>query len=222
MEFKSASIIYGDINDYIERIWSKERYEEAINAFEGAAVIHDISARNSVVHTDYGKLGDTTLHKDRTLLVQCPDKFTSEWALCNAGKTYAVNGGRFYEVVGNKSYSLNADIYHKEEGKNYVGYKSDQGGYTVSREKGGLLNLVAKDAIAAGHFLYNVDLYEDISGGYYPVLDGSDAIYFERSDGKVELLKFNAWGSSGKIVKDQRQRLAKVLEENLGRGSAIP
>jgi glyoxylase-like metal-dependent hydrolase (beta-lactamase superfamily II) len=214
-EFESASIIYGDINDYIERIWSEERYAEAINAFEDAAVIHDISARNSVVHTDYERLKNTTLNKDRSLLAQCPDRFTSEWALCNAGKTYIVKGGRFHEVVGHKSYLLNGDIYHKEQGKYYVGYKSDKGRYTVYRQKG-LLNLAAKDATSAGLPLYKVDLYEDISGGYFPALDDTDAAYFERSDGKVEIVKFHDQGSNGKIVEDQRERLAKARDEKPG------
>jgi hypothetical protein len=123
-EFESASIIYGDINDYIEHIWSEERFAEAISAYEEAAVIHDISARNSVVHTDYERLKNTTLNKDRSLLASCPDRFTSEWVLCNAGKTYKIIGSKFHEVVRNKSYVLNGDIYHKEQGKYYVGYKS--------------------------------------------------------------------------------------------------
>lgn len=206
-DFESASIIHGDINDYIERIWSEERYGEAIGAFENAAVIHDISVRNSTVHTDYERLKNTTLIRERSLLASCPDRFTSEWVLCNSGKTYKIQGNRFLEVVGKKSYGLNGDIYHKEQGKYYVGYKGDQGRYTVYREKG-LLSLAANGATTAGRPLYKVDLYEDISGGYYPALDGENAIYFERSDGKVELLKFNSLGSDGKIVEDQRERLA--------------
>ncbi len=108
---------------------------------------------------------------------------------------------------------MNGDIYHKEQGKYYVGYKSNQGGYTVCWEKG-LLNLVAKDATATGRPLYKVGLYEDLSGGYYPALEEANAVYFERSDGKVELLKFNDKGSNGEIVEDQRERLAKALEED--------
>ena len=42
-EFESASVIYGDINDYIERAWSENRYKEAINAFNDAIVVHDLS-----------------------------------------------------------------------------------------------------------------------------------------------------------------------------------
>ncbi|HET6419219.1 MAG TPA: hypothetical protein VFG19_03625 [Geobacteraceae bacterium] len=207
MEFESASIIYGDVNDFIERIWSEERYAEAINAFKDATVIHDISARNSIVHTDYERLKNTNLNRERTLLAQCPDRFSSEWPLCNSGKIYTVKGGRFYEAVGEKSYSLNADIYHKEEGKYYVGYKSDQGRCTIYIEKG-LLKLIASDATSAGGPLFKVDLYEDISGGYYPALDEANAEYFKRSDGKVELLKFNDRGSTGIIVEDHRPRLA--------------
>jgi ribonuclease BN (tRNA processing enzyme) len=212
-EFESSSIIYGDINDYIERIWSEERHEEATSTFENAAVIHDISARKSVVHTDYENLGNTTLHKDQSLLVQCPDRFTSEWALCNSGKTYKIHRGRFLEVVGSKSYPLDGDIYHKEQGKYYVGYKSDRGRYTVCR-KNGLLSLTATDRIPTGLPLYKVDLYEDISGGYFPALDIANALYSERSDGKVELLTFHDQGSRGEIVTDQRGRLTELLEES--------
>jgi len=214
-EFDSAPIIYGDINDYIERIWSEERYAEAINAFENAAVLHDISARNSVVHTDYESLEYTTLHKERTLLTHCPDRFTSEWALCDSGKTYLVKRGRFYEVVGNKRYLLNSDIYHKEQGKYYVGYKSVQGNYTVYEQKG-LLSLAAKDEPQDGRPLYKVDLYEDISGGYFPALADTNSAYFERSDGKIELLEFHGQGSNGRIIEDQRESLAKALEGNPG------
>ena len=33
-DFERAEVIYGDINDYIERTWSEERYTEAISAFD--------------------------------------------------------------------------------------------------------------------------------------------------------------------------------------------
>jgi len=46
-EFDAAPVIYGDINDYIERTWSKERFQDAVNAFKDAVVIHDIAVRNS-------------------------------------------------------------------------------------------------------------------------------------------------------------------------------
>jgi len=206
-EFEAATVVYGDINDYIERIWSEERYEDAVNAFKDAAVIHDISIRNSVVHTDYEKLNNTTLDKARTLLVHGPDRFTSEWALCDSGKTYKVKGGRFLEIAAGRCFPMNADIYHKERGKYYVGYRSEEGGRTVY-EKEGLLNFATYDGTDVGRPLYRVDLYEDVSGGYFPALDDPGALYFERGDGKVELMRFNDQGSCGEIVEDQRERLA--------------
>ncbi len=207
-EFESASVIYGDINDYIERTWSEERYRDAINAFSGAAVIHDISVRNSVVHTDYEKLDNTTLRKDRVLLTHGPDRFTSEWALSNAGKTFVVRGCRFLEMVDGELFPLDADIYHKEEGKFYVGYRNKHGKYPVY-EKKGLLQFASYDGSEVGRHLFNVDLYEDIGGKYFPKLENGKCIYLERSDGRVELLKFTEEGSRGKIAEDQRVVFAK-------------
>jgi len=210
-EFEAAPVIHGDINDYIERIWSKERYTEAISAFANAAVIHDITAGPSVVHTSYQNLDNTTLRKGRTLLAHCPDRFTSEWPLCNAGKTYRVEGSRFQEVVGDRCCPLNADLYHKKEGKFFVGYKSDKGNYSVCRQKG-LLNLSPDHEAVADIALYRVDLYEDVGGGYFPALNEPNALYLKRGDGKVELLTFYDRGSRGKIVTDQRKCLIEPLE----------
>ncbi len=214
-EFESAPVIYGDINDYIERAWSEERYLEAVTAFDNALVIHDMTAGPSVVHTNYENLENTTLRKERTLLTHCPDRFTSEWTLCNSGKKYRIHGLRFYEVVGNKYFLLNADIFHKEQGKYFVGYKNDQGKYTVCSRKGSL-SLSTGDESPSGSPLYKVDLYEDISGGYFPALADTNSAYFARSDGKVELLESHDQGSTGIIVDDQRERLAKALEVTHG------
>jgi glyoxylase-like metal-dependent hydrolase (beta-lactamase superfamily II) len=212
--FESAPVIYGDINDYIERIWSEERYAEAVTAFANAAVIHDITAGPSVVHTSYQNLKHTTLRKERTLLASCPDKFTSEWSLCSAGKTYRVEGSKFQEVVGDRCCPLDADLYHKSEGKFFVGYKSEKGNYSVYRQKG-LLNLTPDHETVTDTALYRVDLYEDVAGGYFPALNEPNASYLERGDGKVELLTFYNCGSRGKIVTDQRKCLAESLEGDI-------
>jgi ribonuclease BN (tRNA processing enzyme) len=206
--FESASIIYGDINDYIEHTWSEARYAEAISAFANAAVIHDITAGPSVVHTSYQNLENTTLQKERTLLAHCPDRFTSEWPLCRAGKIYRIEGNRFLEVVGKRCYPLDADLYHKKEGRFFVGHRCDEGSHAVYREKG-LLKLSPDHGAFPGNPLYRVALYEDIAGGYFPALDDPHLSYLERHDGKVELLRFDDHGSSGKIVKDHRERLQK-------------
>ena len=89
-EFEAAPIIYGDINDYIERIWSEERFHDAIHAFNDSIVIHDIATRNSVVHTDYKKLRDTVLLKDKTILTHSPDTITSEWVLSDTEKHFKI------------------------------------------------------------------------------------------------------------------------------------
>ncbi len=202
-EFESSYVIYGDINDYIERAWSEERYKEAVNAFNDAAVVHDVSVRNSVVHTEYEKLENTFLKRDKTILVHSPDRVTSEWILSNAGKTYIIKGNVFLEKVGDKLYPMNADIYHKEAGRYYVGYKNEKGKYTVYG-KDGLLSL-SNDYNFNGTPLFNVDLYEDVSGKYFKKLEGEDSAYVERANGRVELVKYTEDGSSGKTMKSHNR-----------------
>jgi len=51
-DFESASVLYGDINDFIERVWSEERYQAAVGAFEDAIVIHDVCTDPTAVHTE--------------------------------------------------------------------------------------------------------------------------------------------------------------------------
>jgi hypothetical protein len=205
-KFESSAVIYGDINDYIERAWSEERYRDALNSFNGAVVIHDVSVNNSVVHTDYEKLKDTTLRKEMTILTHSPDRLTSEWVLSNAGKAFKIKGERFYEVVGDDLLPMDADIYHKEAGRYYVGYKSEKGKHGVYG-KDGLLRILSEDEPAQGTELYRIDLYEDMSGRYFPKIEKKDAIYFERGDGEVELVEFTEQGSRGTIVEDHRKRL---------------
>jgi len=205
-EFDRASVIHGDINDYIERTWSEERYREAVGAFEGAVVIHDVSVLKSVVHTDYERLGNTCLKKESVLLTHSPDRITSEWMLCNAGKTFLIKGGGLMEVVDGRLYPMNADIYHKEAGKYYAGYRSATGKYTVY-EKDGLLRFRSEDGSDVGRPLYKVDLYEDIAGKYFPRIDRTGAFYHERPDGRIEVVEYTEDGSHGTVVEDLRDRL---------------
>ncbi len=207
-EFESAAVIYGDINDYIERVWSEERYRDASNAFNDAVVIHDISAGNSIVHTDYEKLNSTFLKKDMVMLTHSLDRITSEWVLCDAGKTFRIKGKRFFEIVGDELYPMNADIYYKEAGKYYAGYRNEEGRYTVY-EKDGLLRLSTKQGSEPGTPIYKVDMYEDISGKYFPKLEEKNAMYLERGDGRIELIEFTEEGSRGRIIEDYRSRLLK-------------
>ena len=208
-EFESSSILCGDINHLIERIWSEERSRDAANAFQDAIVIHDISLGNSVVHTNYEALNKTSLNRNSVILTHSPDRITSEWVLCKAEKTFRIEGSSFSEVVGDRMYPMNADVYHKEAGRYYVGYKNEHGRYVVY-EKSGILRIAEEEEFvgpAIGRPLYRVDLYEDISGKYFPREERSNYMYLERKDGRVELIEFHEEGSKGRIVQDLRHRL---------------
>jgi ribonuclease BN (tRNA processing enzyme) len=202
-EFESAPIIYGDINDYIERVWSEARYRDAAAAFTDAVVIHDVAGRGSIVHTDYEKLKTSFLNKDKTLLTHSPDTITSEWVLCNSGKTYKIKENVFYEVVEGKLLMIGADVYHREGGRYFVGFKNQNGKYLVY-EKDGLLGISSGENPVTGKPLYRAELFEDISGKYFPVPLDENTILYERKDGKVELIEFNEHGSTGKILEDHR------------------
>ncbi len=206
-EFESASIIEGDMNDYIERIWSRERFDAAVIAFKDAIVVHDITIGAGAVHTEYHKLDKAILDKEKVILTHSPDRITSEWVLSNADKYYMVRGGSYKEVVGGQPKEVNADLYHKEAGKYYVGYKNNEGKYTVY-EKDGILNISDKEVDYLGKPIYKVDMYEDISGGYYPKLDDDNERYWEGCDGRVELIRLTEDGSIGKAVEDLRDRLS--------------
>lgn len=208
-EFESATVIYGDINDYIERIWSEERYKEAIDVYKEGIVIHDISAGESVVHTDYEKLENTLLKKDSVILTHSPDSITSEWVLGELEKSFQIRGNEIFEIVDNNIYPMNADIYHKDGGKYYVGYKNDKGKYTVY-DKDGLLSISDGTTEGRGTALFRVDLFEDIAGYYLPELEGDTSVYQKRQNGKVERIEYTEEGSRGTVVEGQRDMLTNT------------
>ncbi len=207
-DFESASVIYGDINDFIERVWSEERYNEAVRAFEDAVVIHDVCTGPSAVHTDYRLLRNAPLHKERTILTHSPDKITSEWALCDTNKSFRIKGKEFFEIVGQRLYPMNADVYYKEDGRYLVGYRNEKGSYTVYDEQG-LLSLSRGNRLNIGTPLFSVDVYEDISGKYFPIMGDKNVMYRERKDGQVEIVEFTDKGSSGRVIENLRDTLKK-------------
>lgn len=203
-QFEAAPVLYGDINDFIERIWSRARYREALAAFEDAVVIHDIALRRSVVHTDYNRLKHTVLKKESTILTHSPDKITSEWPLSKAEKTFLIRGATFCEVAGDQHVPMDAAIYHKQGGKYFVGYRNPNG-VTAVYEHDGILNLGGEWDREKGRELFKVDLYEDVGGKYLPKLANGDASYYaERPDGRVELIFCGEDGSRGTIMEDLR------------------
>ena len=205
-EFESSSVIYGDINDYIERIWSQERYIEATNTFDNAVVIHDIAGRGSIVHTDYKNLKTSSLDKGKTLLTHSPDRITTEWKLCNSGKIFKIKENNLYEMVDGKLFPMDADIYHREDGRYFVGYKNEKGKHLIY-ENDGLLDIAYHEVPKVGIPLYRVDLYEDISGKYFPMSYETNAFLYERKDGKVERVEFTEQGSTGKVLENLRGKI---------------
>lgn len=212
-EFMEARIVHGDINDYIQRTWGRQRYDDAIRAFDNAIVVQDVSLKNSIVHTDYDKLHNTTLDRARTILTHSPDTITSDWPLSFSDKHYIIRDGRIIEHASGVDYHLDAHIYHKAGGKFFIGYRRDRGAYGVY-EKDRLLSVHPydnKEHPEHGEFQYRVDLYEDISGQYFPRLDTTDKSYIVRTDGEVELVSHTKDGSSGQIVKSLRKPAARAL-----------
>ncbi len=202
--FESSPVIHGDINNYIERTWSEQRYREAVRAFQHGVVIHDVSSRNSVVHTDYDKLPRTGLRREKVILTHSPDRITSAWTLGDTEKTFRIQGEEFFEVVGSDLHRMDADIYHREAGRYFVGYRNEQGRHLVC-EKNGILALSSGDIPPGAKLLFHVDLYEDLGGRYYPALRDEHARYVRRPDGKVEIHEFTRDGSRGRVVEPHKR-----------------
>lgn len=204
-EFDESAVICGDINDYIERIWSEARYNDAVSAFATGITIHDIAVRKSVVHTDYRRLHQTTLDRKRTILTHSPDKMTSEWLLSEAEKEFLISGESFYEMVGGEKTAVIGDFFHKENGRYFVCFINPAGKYSIY-ESDSVLS-VSTDPFKSGTLLTNVDIYEDFQGYYLPMLTSDEDHYLLRPDRRIELVRFSAEGSTGTIVEDQRPRL---------------
>jgi len=139
-------------------------------------------------------------------LTHSPDRITSEWALCDREKTFKIQGKKFFEMVGHKLYPMNADLYYKGDGRYLVGYRNERGGYNVY-DKDGCLSFSSKNEPALGAPLFRVDMYEDISGKYFPILEDEKFAYRKRNDGEVEMVEFTDEGSTGRIVESHRDKL---------------
>jgi len=212
-EFAEAAVIHGDINDFIERIWSEARYHDAVAAFKTGLVIHDIAVRKSVVHTDYRRLKQTTLEKSRTILTHSPDKMTSEWLLSEADKEFRVTADAFCEVVDGELLPIIGDFFHKEDGRYFVCFRNHIGRHSIY-ESDSVLSL-STDPFRGETLLAHVDVYEDFHGQYLPRLPEGDDHYRLRPDNRIELVTFTENGSSGTSVEDQRPRLtAEFIARN--------
>jgi hypothetical protein len=117
-------------------------------------------------------------------------------------------GRRYFEAVNGRLFPMDADIYHKEAGKYFAGYRNEEGKYAVYKHKG-ILHISSATEVT-GDLLYRVDLYEDVSGQYFPKLETENAFYRKRKDGKVELVEVEEEGSTGRIMEDLRPVLTAI------------
>ncbi|MBN1627347.1 MAG: hypothetical protein JW944_12565, partial [Deltaproteobacteria bacterium] len=202
--FEKSSIIYGDINDFIERTWGRERYESAMAAYEGSVIIHDVARKNSIVHTDYEDIVHAPF--ENIIFTHSPDNLTSIRPILSSGKRIVLSGGRLFESVRGEPFPFDADVYIRHFTCNFVGYASEKGSYKII-EKDGLLGPV--DVDTPGDGLMRVDLYQDIRGEYFPALTRHDQYYRIRPDSRVELVTSDAELSSGRIVENMRPKLMK-------------
>jgi putative transposase len=203
-EFEEGSILIGDINDFIERTWSRERYESAMSAYRGSVIIHDVARKNSIVHTDYPDIANAPY--ETIFFTHNPDNLTSWRPILTSRRKLILQKGHVYESVKGALYPYDADVYVHHMSGDFVGYRSEKGAYKVI-EKDGLLGVVSADDPQEG--LMRVDLYQDIRGEYYPLLPGFNRVYHSRENGKVEELTLEGGRSSGRVVQNMRGKIVK-------------
>jgi hypothetical protein len=201
-DFEKSSIIYGDINDFIERTWGRERYDSAMKAYDGSVIIHDVARKNSIVHTDYQDIANSSF--DNLIFTHSPDNLTSIRPILSSGKRIVIKDGKLFESVRGELFSFDADVYIRHFSCNMVGYVSEKGCYKVI-ENDGLLGAV--DVDSPGDGIMRVDLYQDIRGEYFPALTKPDQYYRVRPDSKVEVVTSTAESSSGTVVENLRSKL---------------
>jgi hypothetical protein len=216
-EFKRSPVIYGDINDYIERTWSRERYECAMSAYQDAVVVHDVARRGSIVHTDYSDIAQSPI--EHLILTHNPDNLTAFRPILTSGKRLVLRGGKPYECVNGFLHKLDADVYIHHFACNMVGYRSEKGEYKVI-ERDGVLGI--EDARSAEKGIMRVDLYEDVGGGYFPVLKNPARFYNIRLDGLVEEVTMREGSSSGVVVKSRRGKILCFKLNRSQAGSSLP
>ena len=203
-EFEKSSIIIADINDFIERTWSRQRYESAMSAYEGSVVVHDVARNKSIVHTDYADIAKAPFQ--HIFFTHNPDNLTSWRPILTSRKKLVLRKGEVSESVKGVLYPYDADVYVHHLSGDFVGYKSEKGSYKVI-EKNRLLGIVGSDDPQEG--LMRVNLYQDLRGEYFPLLSSFNKVYYIREDERVEEQTFDSNRSSGKVVQSIRGRIGR-------------
>ena len=175
--FEKGYIIYGDINDFIERTWSRQRYESAVNAYRDAVVIHDVARKDSIVHTDYADIADAPIKE--LFLTHSPDNLTSLRPILRSQRKLVLQDGGVREFVKGRLFPFDADVYVHYFSRDLVGYRSANGPYTVFR-KDGLLGSKETADPGSEKELMRVNLFEDIKGEYFPLIRETNKSYVVR------------------------------------------
>lgn len=216
--FTDSAVLYGDINKYIERVWSRRRLEKALHIFEGYALFHEADFEGSIVHTRHSKL--LTHPAKPQVVTHVPDVFTSPYPIANRTKVYVVQEKAVREICRQGPMPFIADIYHRDSAGNmYAGFADDAGSFGFFTDQKGNYKLLMLDDIPT-KVEKRYTLYRDIDGGYYENPKADETLRL-RPDGQVELLKSTAAGSSGSVVADLRPMLtARFLEQKNRAGGA--
>ena len=202
--FEIGSILYGDINDFIERTWSRQRYETAMAAYTNSVVIHDVARKDSIVHTDYADIANAPIEK--LIFTHNPDNLTALKPIVTSHRRLILRDGDVYEGVKGELYPFDADVYVHHFSCDLVGYESERGSYKVI-EKNGLLGITTAQDPEKG--LMYVELYQDIRGEYFPLLTDLNKAYAIRGDGRVEEVTLYADSSAGRVVHNLRGHMEK-------------
>lgn len=209
--FKDNLVINDYINDYIERIWSNERYETAMNFYNIANIIQDVAFVNSIVHTDYPNIKYIKNCKN-LILTHSPDVFVSLYPVFNSGKKYLFREYNYYEIVDNKAYINNADVYYKNNGSYFVGYKSNKGKFFVLEDNQGILK-ISKEKLNNTNLLFKVNLFLDINGYFFDIDSIDEANNFRvRPDKLIEYVTWNKSDSSGSVKYSVRDKFAQSFD----------
>jgi len=200
--------LHADINRFVERTWSDRRRERARSFYESDRVIvHDVAGADSPVHTHYRHLED---REGGLLLTHTPESFTARHPIAAPGKTYVVAENRLWERPhgSHDLYGLEADCFHKEKNRLYVGVEDPGGSEKLRRTRPGVFEL-GEDADGGPHGTGPLKLYRDLRGSYFPKLEEENARYARRPDGSVERRIYGEATSEGRTVPDRRETLGQ-------------
>ncbi|MGM0380649.1 MAG: MBL fold metallo-hydrolase [bacterium] len=201
----------GDINNYIQQTWSKKRLERALNFYNGdIPLVHDVTTDGGVVHTPYKHLQK---FEGELLLTHTPDNFTALDPLCSPGQVFKLKDDKFLQVTGKKAYQIPGDCFSRNNEEFFIGIRDNSSSFVLVKNDTGNYQIFAEEESipSTAEKIYNLKLYREINGDYYPVLKDGNKKYALNEAEEVVLVEENASKLKGKIITGKRQEL---LEDN--------